>query len=666
MALSGEQPRTRSSVQALELARRIRLQTLAIGAATFWLGYDHGGFALQSRNPVAIGVWWAVLLGVGVAVLPLVRPRLEAIVAGSFLGAFAVWTLTSAAWAPSGENALSEFDLTALYLGIFILTLAASRRANVEHWIDGLTLGIAAVAALAVASRLRPGLFPASDDVALAIPSARSRLTYPIGYWNGLAALAALGVPLLLRIALSPRATWVRSVALAGVPMLAVTIYLTSSRGGAVAAALGVAVFLALADRRWQVFGTLAISGIGSALAVLVLADRSYLTNGGTGPLANSQGRSAALLLAAVLIGTAMSFGLAVSHASRFPLPPLRVGRVLAAAAALILVALLVASHPLQRFDHFREPPPTAGSPSTVETTAHLLNSAGSGRWQFWSAAVDEFVDHPLIGGGAGSYGRWWDEHGSFPYTTQNAHSLYLETLAELGIVGFLLLLGALGTGVVVTVRRVSERRDRDLLLPALAGSFAAYLVSAGIDWIWELPGVTAVVFVLLGLLVGPATATAVHPRIVSAAAGHSPVTHAYRLTPRVAALVFGWLVVCAQALPLFTQLKISDSQAAVRAVDTSAALSAARAARALEPWAASPYLQLALVQEQAGDLEAAHASIEQAIRRDDTDWRIWLVAARLEAKAGQLDEMQKSVARIQALSPRSPLLAPLFRLERR
>ncbi len=657
MGLFDDYARQRSAGWTFVWVYRGQIQSLGIAIATFWLAYDHGGFPLEARNPVAIGVWWGALLGVAAGVWPLVRPPREAFVAGGFLAALAAWTLASAAWAPSGETAYSEFDLVALYLGVFVLTVVASRQANVERWADGLTLGIVAVAVLAVASRLRPGLFPGSGDVAAAIPSARSRLSYPIGYWNGLAALTALGAPLLLRIAHGARSTAVRSVALAGLPLLAATIYLTSSRGGAIAAALAVAAFLALTERRWEALATTAFAGVGSALAVVIFVDRSYLTNGGTGSLAYSQGRSAAFLLAAICVATAVAFAAWSRYRPSFRTPPAWAGWALVAIVALILIGALAASHPLRRFDHFRAPP---APPSSVNATGHLLTSAGSGRWQFWSAASSQFVHHPLTGGGAGSFGRWWDRHGSFAYTTEDAHSLYLETLGELGIVGFLLLLGVVGAALVAIIRRVAARHERRGTTPALVAALAAFALAAGIDWMWELPAVTAVAVVLLGLVVGPATVSVVRPQPLPH--GDRPPAHRSRLMLLVTALVLGWLVICAQALPLLAQLKISQSQAAVRHSDITGAFSTARAARALEPWAASPYLQLALVQEQSGNVRLALASIDKAIARDDTDWRLWLVAARLQMKAGRAGEARASVARIRQLNPRSPLLTPLYR----
>jgi Tfp pilus assembly protein PilF len=87
-------------------------------------------------------------------------------------------------------------------------------------------------------------------------------------------------------------------------------------------------------------------------------------------------------------------------------------------------------------------------------------------------------------------------------------------------------------------------------------------------------------------------------------------------------------------------------------------ALSAARAARRLEPWAASPRLQLALVLEQDGDLDAARGQIQSAVERDPEDWRLWLVKSRLETKAGAPAVAAASYSRARALNPRSPLFA--------
>jgi len=130
------------------------------------------------------------------------------------------------------------------------------------------------------------------------------------------------------------------------------------------------------------------------------------------------------------------------------------------------------------------------------------------------------------------------------------------------------------------------------------------------------------------------------------------------RFSVGVGAVVIGWLVICAQAIPFLADVQVSASQAAVTRGDAEEALDRADAARALEPWAASPYLQLALVDEAIGDLGRARDAILEAIERDPRDWRLSLVAARIETKDGRIAEARRHLERAARLNPRSPLFA--------
>jgi Flp pilus assembly protein TadD len=118
------------------------------------------------------------------------------------------------------------------------------------------------------------------------------------------------------------------------------------------------------------------------------------------------------------------------------------------------------------------------------------------------------------------------------------------------------------------------------------------------------------------------------------------------------------WLSICAAALPLFTHLEIGASQAAAREGRTLAALRAANSAIRLQPWAADPYLQLSLVAEQAGQLAVADTAIRHGIARAPDDWRLWLVATRVETKRGHVAAARRSLHRARDLNPRSPLFA--------
>ena len=113
---------------------------------------------------------------------------------------------------------------------------------------------------------------------------------------------------------------------------------------------------------------------------------------------------------------------------------------------------------PVDKFETFKKPSgPDVGLVEGDFTRSHLISSTGSGRWQLWTSAVDEWETKPALGRGAGSYQSWWMEHASLPLFVRDAHSLWLETLAELGVVGLLLLVIAFGTAFVAGIARMGR-----------------------------------------------------------------------------------------------------------------------------------------------------------------------------------------------------------------
>ena len=126
----------------------------------------------------------------------------------------------------------------------------------------------------------------------------------------------------------------------------------------------------------------------------------------------------------------------------------------------------------------------------------------------------------------------------------------------------------------------------------------------------------------------------------------------------RVALPALAVVVIAAQAIPLLANEQVRASQDAAARGDGSEAVRDALAARRLQPWASSTNLQLALVEEQAGNLAEARAAIADAIDRDRSDWRLRLVAARLELKSGHTQAAREQVREAARLNPRSRLFA--------
>jgi hypothetical protein len=594
-----------------------------VAVATFVVAYDGGGYSLAGRSTLAVWVWWAIALGLAIGVWPSTPIPRSALVPGSLLAGLALWDLASAAWAADTEGAIVEFDRTALYLGIYVLVVLAASRGSLGHWIDGLSAAIVAVTAVALVSRFFPGTFP-GRGLAANLPGAAPRLSFPIGYWNGLGTLVGLAVPLLLFSAIDGgRARRLASIGV--LPALAGALYLTSSRGAVLATLAGVVVLLAAHPERTSALFAAAVAALGSALAVAAVSALDHAAAAGS-------------VVAACAL-TAAGYELVTACSARRA-TPLRLSRWFWLGAVVALVT--AAGIGIWRSYHtFTALPPLAGGSAAQP----LLRGGGSGRWQFWTAAFDEFRDHPLLGGGAGSYEAWWARHASFSYFVRDAHSLVVQTLAELGIVGLAILTALLGSTIAIGIRRlrraaVGERGP----IAALLGSLAVYSVGASIDWMWELTVVSAVAAILLGLLAGPATTEA------------GERASSMRVPLRFAAI--GALVlVAAELVVLVADAEVGESRADVASGRLGSARSAALVGTRIVPWAASPYLQLALVDENRGDFAAARRAIGSAVSRSPDDWRLWLVEARIQNGLGDYAGGAASLARARILNPRG--LAP-------
>ncbi|MGD0272605.1 MAG: O-antigen ligase family protein [Gaiellaceae bacterium] len=643
----------RIAIPRFGISPQTLLTTLAVSAVTFYLAYDNGSYFLPSRNTLAIAVWWAVIVGIVLGLLIAENlPRASLAIAGG-LAALAAWTFASVFWAASAENAFNEFNRVSLFLGVFVLTVLVARRNAIKWWCAGLEIAVALIALVALISRFFPGTFPDQGLVALGVPS---RLSFPLGYWNGLAIFLALGVPLLLHTAISSRNPVIRGLAIAPIPAIVSVAYLASSRGGGVTALVGIIAFVALTNKRWSAGLALFWAGLGSVAAIAVLISRKELVNGPFGTsLVEQQGRSAAILVGLACVLAGATYAVSRMYTDRLSVQPNPwLGRGFVISLAVVAIAGIVASHPVAQFHEFKRSP---SQPLHIESNdyvrSHLTSARGSGRWQFWASAIDQWESHPVLGNGAGSYESWWLKHAPFFFPVKDAHSLYLQSLGELGIIGLLLTLGlTIGGTSIGVVRTLRDSGEERVTLAALTASFAAFSVAAGIDWMWELTAVTVFALILLALLSDAAGKSRNSLKVVDENGSRPGRRRRFGLG--VTALVGVWLLICAQGVPLFAQLRISDSEAAVNRGNTAAAIRGAMDAKNLQPWASSPYLQLALVYEREGLIRDAHGWIKSAIKRDPQNWELWYVAAKIEVKLGNAAGAQKSLGRAYSLNPKS------------
>ncbi len=636
------------------------LLPLTLAAITFAVAYDNGSYNLPSRNTLAIAVWWAVIVGVALRVFNTESATRATLAFAGVLAALCAWTFASVFWAPSTENAFNEFNRVSLFLGVFVLVAIAIKREALGRWCDGLALAVTAITIVSLISRLFPGSFP-DQGLPEFLHSVAARLSFPTGYWNGLAVFVVLGIPLLLRIAVNDKRTLVSALAVAPIPAIVSVVVLASSRGGILTLAVCLIVFFALTENRWRAAIALFCGTLGSIGAVAALLVRNALVNGPLGSeLVERQGHTAALLVALACLGAGALFATSRVAAARMKYEPRPwLGWGIVALLVLAIVAGAIASHPVRQFHSFKRSPATlVPIASNNFARAHLINGRGSGRWQFWGSAINEWEHHPVLGGGAGSFGEWWLSHRSFYYAVQDSHSLYIESLAELGVIGLLLTLGLAIGGISVGVRRsLRSSGEAKVTFAALTAVFAGYSVAAGVDWMWELTAVTVFGLVALALLsTNAASSRSLH---VAEADEQRPARYR-RFGLSVAGLVAVWLLICAQAIPLFAQLRINDSEAFRKSGNMNGAIRAALDARNLQPWASSPYLQLAIVSEQEQRLQEAHSWIKKAIESDSSNWGAWYLAARIETELGDARQAEKSLQRAFSLNRRSPLFTDL------
>lgn len=613
-------------------------------AVVVYLGLKGGGYDVLVQGELGVAAWWIVLVGALVGALPLARFGRRGWVAIAVLSAYLLWMFIAIGWSESQENGWADSAHLATLLGLFVLALGLQGRHQSRHFVNGLTAGIAVVAGIALLSRLQPQWFP-SNATAEFLTATRARLSYPLNYWNALAGLVAVGLPLVWHIASSARTVLMRAVAAGALPAMALTAYFTLSRGGVLAIAVGLIVFLLLAPYVVDRLATLVIAGAGSALLIAAAAQRGPLADNLGTAAAHRQGDEMLAMVLVVCVGVAMlqaAVGLAFAAADRRGrpgFPPARRALVLAAVVLLGGVAAIGARHDISdRWEAFKNPALGANN----ATSDRFQSASGNGRYQYWSGAVKAANSAPLKGIGAGSYELWWKRHATIPGQIRHAHSQLFQTYAELGLPGSVLLGGLILLTLVTGIIRSIRGPRRGLAAAATAGA-AAFTVSALVDWSWEVTVVPAAFLGLAAVLLAPAGPGARALRQKGLVAGR-PV--------RIGAAIAAAVVIACISIPLASSSYIRDSRTHFRAGELGAALRDADHAQQVEPYAAGPRLQEALVLERAGRLSAAAQAARTAVSKEPTNPAVWVVLSRIEAARGRARAAVVAYRRARSLDP--------------
>ena len=582
-----------------------------VAAAYVAIALPEGGYGSDVRAIGTIALWGLVIAGLAFGIWPRTAVPRATVVAGCGLAGLAILTALSMLWSADAARSFQEAIRVLSYLGLFLCVVLSTRAGSARAWLAGLAIGVSVIGLIALLSALLPGLFPIAG-VHEARPDTRHRLAWPLDYWNGIGLVCTVGIMLTAWTSAYAARRWARALAAGVLPLLVLALAMTRSEGSFAAIALGLVVLLVLDRRRVEIMATLVTSGIaavvlGAAAMLHPLFFRAMVeTPAGVG-------QAHRMLVIVVIVGAAAGLTRwllddAVTRLGRGGTPawvrPVAIGLGVLAGVAVVFVVVT-------KFGQFAAVP--QGS------DAGGLDLSGNGRFQFWASAADAFATHPLVGIGAGTFNGWWGAHGTLPVFIQNAHSLPLETLAELGIAGFVALAVFLVTPIVTGLRRLGQD-FRDPGLGIALAIVAASLLSASIDWMWRLPAAFVPAVIAIGLLAGPALAP--------------PSSGRSRFGFGILAILIGWAAILAAALSLFTDAKLDQAE---NAPDAGSALRYARQAKALQPWAADPVHQEMLALERAGDFPGSLAAINEAIRLAPYDYELWREKSRILQNEGDI-----------------------------
>jgi O-antigen ligase len=595
-------PRLRTRIQvpvAVLTGAREPLTAVFVFAVVTATAAADGGYFPPAWGWSALGcllvVFSLLVLGADVSLT-----RLEWLFIGPLL-ALVVWTACSAAWSLSVGRTVQDAQRTAVYASA-VLALLAVARGSARAIVAGLATAATAICTYALATRLLPDLLGYDGN-------GPYRLDRPLGYWNGLAVLAAVGAILSCSLVLHARRRVVRIGAAASLPILVVTMYFTFSRGGWLALALGLAIYVGLDRDRVRTAASLLVLAVVPAVSVAVAAHASALVRPAE-PYARAVREGHGFALALPMFAVASGF---VAFAA-FELRRGPHGSVLTGARARVALVVLIAigaSALLASFGRAGGVQPAASaqhaSSQTLPTAFRhpVFSAASNSRFDYWRVAWRQYLSHPVLGSGAGTFELFWNRHRPAPLGSRFDHNLYLQVLAELGPVALALLAAALAAPLIA-MRSTREAA----VVPAAAGAFIAVITHAAVDWDWQLPAV-----MIAGLFAGGAVLVASRqpgpPRPLSRGARTGVLCLVLALATFAAV---GWR----------GNHDLALASVALSKGDYHAAAAAAGAAQRWQPWASGPWLTLGLARIGLGDLPGARASFRRAVAKDRADWEPW------------------------------------------
>ncbi|MDX6718158.1 MAG: hypothetical protein QOJ63_412 [Solirubrobacteraceae bacterium] len=650
-----------ASSPRLAAAYALQLPGLAVVVLGLGLALFDGGYASSAWYPVAV-LALALLVVAWVSVGRLWSvPRPLAVGLGAY-AAFCLWSFASILWGADPGAALDGANRALLYLVALTVVVVVPWPVGAARAALALVvIGASAIAAGTLAWPSGGGLIDAFID---------GRLLTPLGYANANASFWCIAFWPALAFATgsarSPAARLARAAALASCGLLFQIALLSQSRGAVLAFGVTALLFLALTPRRGQaLLALLAIAAVTAAAWSTLFGVRSATSARGLSE-AFGDARQAIVLSALALLIATTAFELLMQGlprvTARLGAPHVGNAATAATVAALAVAALVAIGNPPSWIDARWQDFKGSGYAKIETTGSRFTGSLGSGRYDYWRVALNEFAAHPVEGIGADNFNAAYLRERRTDEAPRHPHSLAMRLLAQVGIVGtvaFLVFLGAL-----LTAARRARRVDA-FVSTALLSAFAMWLVHAQVDWLWAFPALGLLAFALLGIaarLTGDDAQPTREPAVGLFArdpyAAPPVAVIAVVVTIAIAvAVVFVALAAASRAANQAIDEAATDPRAAVAKLD--------QAAR-LNPLAADPLVIEGVIARRLGDRALARRSLMRALERVPDNWFAQFEAGLLDATSHRRDDALSHLARARELNPRQPVIGETIRALRR
>ena len=597
--------------------------------AAIWVvwGVKDGGYFATAWYPAGL-LAAGLLLVLAIARPPGVLARSPATLPLALLLAWTAWNAVSLLWsdAPGAGREETNKLLTVAVMGSVVAATPWRPRSALA------LLGAWAAAIAAVA---------AVDLAAFALSShpqtwlIEGRYLGPTGYANGSAALGALAFWPLLTLASRPATPEpIRVLALPAATVALLWALLPQSRGTMLAAGLVVVVFLALSPNRVRVLTRLAIVGGALLLCVPALFDVYTVAREGR-PVGPAIDDAVIRVAIAGVLALAASFAL-VGIEDRVKPSARAVARLRAATAALavlvVVAAAVVAVASFDRVgDELRERWDTFASDASVENTQtgnRLGQVLADKRYDYWTVALDGFEAQPVAGIGAGGFEPLYTANKAYAKHSRYVHLIWLRALSETGVIGLLLLAGAVIAALVALVRARATAGAA-----AAAALTTAFFLQCGLDWLEEVPA-----------LLAPAVCLPL--AVLRASAPANGRASLRRAAPAIVLAV----VAVAALVPSYLAVRELERGDDLRASDPRAALAAYDRAASADPLSLTPHIRSAFVGLQLGDEALARREFEAALDVQDA-WVAHFELGLLDAQAGRFEAAAEQLDRAARLN---------------